>query len=266
LATIQRNRGDAYRVQYQQEDVDPAEVLVPKMWIDGGMDRETNEILPGCWDAHREVGEIPSGLTGPLLSIATADPSPTKFWSIQWWIIQPSTNQRFLVDLIRQSMDAPDFLDWNQNAGQFFGVMEEWQRRSKEIGYPISHWVVEINAAQRFLLQYDHVRRWQRQNNVQIIGHSTHRNKTDPDFGVQMVKNLYRFGQVRLPGGRLTGRIAALKLVDEVTRYPQSTTDDCLMAQWFLEHQLANGQLMRITEHEPIVMRRPTWMRKRSAA
>lgn len=265
LATIQRNRGDAYRVQYQQEDVDPAEVLVPKLWIDGGIDRETNEMLPGCWDAGREVGQIPPGLSAPLLSIAVADPSPTKFWSIQWWIVQPSTNQRFLVDLIRQSMDAPDFLDWNQNAGQFFGVMEEWQQRSTELGYPITHWIVEINAAQRFLLQYDHVRRWQRQHNVQIIGHSTHRNKTDPDFGVQMVKNLYRFGQVRLPGGKLSGRIAALKLVDEVTRYPQTTTDDCLMAQWFLEHQLANGQLMRIKDHEPIVSRRPSWMRKKVA-
>jgi hypothetical protein len=160
-------------------------------------------------------------------------------------------------------MDAPDFLDWNANAGRFFGVMEEWQERSVEIGYPISHWVVEINAAQRFLLQYDHVRRWQRQHNVQIVGHSTHKNKTDPDFGVQTVKNLYRFGQVRLPGGRFSGRIAALKLVDEVTRYPQTTTDDCLMAQWFLEHQLANGGLMRMTDYEPVVLRRPSWMRKK---
>jgi hypothetical protein len=263
LATIQRNRGDAYRVQYQQEDVDPAEVLVPKLWVDGGTDSRTGEIFPGCWDNDREIARVPEGLAPPLLSIATADPSPTKFWSIQWWLVQPATNQRFLLDLIRQSMDAPDFLDWNANAGRFFGVMEEWQERSVEIGYPISHWVVEINAAQRFLLQYDHVRRWQRQHNVQIVGHSTHKNKTDPDFGVQTVKNLYRFGQVRLPGGRFSGRIAALKLVDEVTRYPQTTTDDCLMAQWFLEHQLANGGLMRMTDYEPVVLRRPSWMRKK---
>lgn len=263
LATIQRNRGDAYRVQYQQEDVDPAEVLVPKLWIDGGTDHQSGEMLPGCWDAGREIAEIPAGLAPPLLSIATADPSPTRFWSIQWWIVQPATNQRFLMDLIRQSMDAPDFLDWNANAGKFFGVMEEWQERSSDLGYPISHWIVEINAAQRFLLQYDHVRRWQRQHGVQIVGHSTHKNKTDPDFGVQMVKNLYRFGQVRLPGGTLSGRIAALKLVDEVTRYPQTSTDDCLMAQWFLEHQLANGNMIRSLDHEPVVLRRPSWMRKR---
>lgn len=266
LATIMRNRGDAYRVQYQQEDVDPAEVLVPKLWVDGGTDPQTGEVLPGCWDAGREVAQVPPGLAHPLLSVATADPSPTKFWSIQWWLVQPSTNQRFLLDLIRQSMDAPDFLDWNANAGRFFGVMEEWQVRSIELGVPITHWVVEINTAQRFLLQYDHVRRWQRLHSVQIIGHSTHRNKADPDYGVQMVKNLYRFGQVRLPGGKVTGRPAALKLVDEVTRWPQSSTDDCLMAQWFLEYQLANGALVRAHDREPVVLPRPSWMRRKAAA
>lgn len=263
LATIQRNRGDAYRVQYQQEDVDPSEVLVPKLWIDGGMGSD-GEMFPGCWD-DRDLAQLPPNLAPPFVSYATADPSPTKYWSIQWWIYQPATKQRFLMDLIRQSMDAPDFLDWNQNQGVFFGVMEEWQIRSKDLGYPITHWIVENNAAQRFILQYDHVRRWQRVHGVQVIAHSTHRNKTDPDFGIQMLKGIYRFGQVRLPAvGQ--GRLASLKLVDEVTRYPQTSTDDCLMAQWFGEFHLGQGALSRITEHEPTVMRRPTWMRRKVAA
>jgi hypothetical protein len=265
LATIQQNRSEAYRVQYQQEDVDPAEVLVPKIWIDGGRDPQTGEQFPGCWDNDRDVAQIPKNLAHPLVSYATADPSPTKFWSIQWWLYQPSTNQRFLLDLIRQSMDSPDFLDWNENAGVFFGVMQEWQERSKELNAPISHWIVEVNAAQRFILQHDHVRRWQRLHGVQIVGHSTHRNKTDPDYGVQSMKNIYRFGQVRLPG-KGTGRLASLKLIDEVTRYPNTMTDDCMMAQWFGEHAIKNGSLHNITNHKPIVLRRPSWIRKKVAA
>lgn len=261
LATVQRNRGEAYRVQYQQEDVDPAEVLVPKLWVDGGTDPLTGEVFPGCWDPGRELLP-PPGLAPPVVSYATADPSPTKYWSIQWWLYQPATNQRFLIDLLRQTMDSPDFLDWNENARNWFGVMQDWQLRSKELGYPISHWIVENNAAQRFILQHDHVRRWQRHHQVQIVAHSTHRNKTDPDFGVQMLKNLYRFGQIRLPGGKLHGRIAALKLVDEVTRYPQTATDDCMMAQWFGEFAIANGALHHVFDHEPVQVRRPSWMRR----
>jgi hypothetical protein len=261
LVTIQRNRGQAYRVQYQQEDVDPEEVLVPRLWVDGGVDPATGEMLPGCWDPGREAGEVPRGLAQPLVSVATADPSPTKFWAIAWWLVQPSTGQRLLLDLIRQAMDAPDFLDWDHQNQRFFGIMHEWQERSKEQGAPITYWIIEVNAAQRFMLQYDHVRRWQRMAGVQIIGHSTHRNKADPDFGVQMVKNLYRFGQVRLPGGKITGRLAALKLIDEVTRYPHTSSDDCLMAQWFLEYQLAAGALRHVgRKREPTRLRRPSWM------
>jgi hypothetical protein len=264
LATVQRNRGAAYRVQYQQEEVDPEEVLVPKLWVDGGIGSD-GEMFPGCWD-DRDLFDIPANLAPPVLSVATADPSPTKYWSIQHWLVQPGTNQRFLLDLLRQSMDSPDFLDWNQNEGCFFGVMEEWQQRSTAAGYPITHWIVENNAAQRFILQHDHVRRWQRQHGVQIIAHATHRNKTDPDYGVQMLKNLYRFGQVRLPAKGI-GRLASLKLIDEVTRYPQTSTDDCMMAQWFLEYQLGQGALRGVgEEREPISLRRPGWMRRKVAA
>ena len=33
-------------------------------------------------------------------------------------------------------------------------------------------------------------------------------------------------------------RTAALKLVSEATRYPDTATDDTLMALWFMEHNL----------------------------
>jgi hypothetical protein len=261
LQTIRHNRGDAFRVQYQQEDVDPEDVLVPMIWITGGRDPETGEQYPGCWDTERAPAQIPKGLAQPLLSIATADPSPTKFWAITWWLIQPETQSRFLLDLHRRVMDAPEFLDWNARTLCFTGLMEEWQLRSVDMGYPISHWIVEQNAAQRFLLQYDHVHRWQAARKVRIIGHSTHRNKTDPDYGVQMLKNLYRYGQVRLPGAQY-GRHIALALVDEVTRWPQSTTDDCVMAQWFLEYHFANGNLWRDRKRTPVQLRRPSWMKR----
>ena len=262
LLTIQRNRADKYRVQYQQEETDPATVLVDPVWIDGGFDRDgVNH--PGCWDNHRGAWDIPRGLSHPYYCIATVDPSASNFWAMEFWIYHPASEQRFLIDLLRTQMDAPDLLDWNANSGTFFGVMEDWQTRSTELGVPISHWIIETNAAQRYLLQYDHVHRWTRLRGVSIIPHSTGMNKLDAELGIESIRNRFRFGNVRLPGGTDTadfglGRKAAMQLVTEATRYPSAATDDCLMAMWFLEFHIPT--LAREVKPMPR-LKRPSWMR-----
>ena len=118
-------------------------------------------------------------------------------------------------------MDAPDFLDWNQNEGTFTGLMDEWQQTSRDIGIPISHWIIERNGAQRYLYAYDFTKKWMARNSVEVIPHDTHRNKTDPEFGVQMIAPNFKFGRVRLPG-KGASRGYSMRLVDEVTRYPSS--------------------------------------------
>jgi hypothetical protein len=242
LKTIQSNKAERYLVMYQQEDIDPQNALVDPLWVSGGRGLDGVE-YPGCWDRDRGLCEFPRGLTGDLISVATADPSPSKFWSIQWWLYHPESEQRFLLDLIRQAMDAPDFLDWSYNEHVFTGVMEEWQQRSKDLGVPITTWVFEANAAQRFVLQYDHAKRWQRRHSVDVVPHQTHRNKHDDSFGVQTIAPHWRHGRVRLPGrAHNPGKLAAMKLVDEVTRWQADGkgggTDDCVMAEWFFEYNL----------------------------
>lgn len=263
LKTIQANRAERFLVMYQQEDTDPANALVDPVWVSGGRGSDGSE-FPGCWDTMRGACELPRGLDGPLISIATADPSPTKFWAIEWWVYHPKTEQRFLMDLVRQAMDAPDFLDWNYNAACFSGVMDEWQQRSVDLGVPITHWVVEANAAQRFILQYDHARRWQSLNGVNVIPHQTHRNKSDAEFGVQTMAPHWRHGRVRLPGKQGNpGRMAAMKLVDEVTRWPDGGTDDTVMAEWFFEYNLPNIYSPQIAPMRRFV---PSWQRQKVSA
>jgi hypothetical protein len=260
--TIRRNREEKYAVQYQQLDVDPSDVLVQQLWIDGGRDKDGN-IYPGCWDNHRRVCEWPRGLSAPWYSIATADPSPSKFWAIEWWLYHPASEQRFLLDLVRQKMEAGDFLDWNANDKQFFGLAQDWQVRSKLLGLPITHWIIEQNAAQRFLLQYDHTKRWQRTHNVGIIGHNTTVLKLSEEYGIEMLANLYKFGNVRLPGHHADhSRIASLKLVHEATRYPDVSTTDCLMAQYFLEFNLPSLSKEKKPMHK---LARPSWMSRSPA-
>lgn len=243
LATIQHNRSEKYRVQYQQEDTDPTLSLINLMWINGGTDPNTSENYPGCLDHTRNLCDIPYGLSAPWYSIATADPSPTNWWAVEWWIYHPASNQRFLIDLHRSKMEAPDFLDWNHNNSTFFGLAQDWQERSHTLHAPITHWIIENNAAQRFLLQYDHTKRWQRKWGVAIIPHSTTRNKLDPEYGLQMLANLYRYGNVRLPY-KAFAVTASQHLIREGTNYATDgssmTTDDCLMAQWFFEYHIPN--------------------------
>lgn len=263
LRQIASNSPERYRVLYQQEDVDPASVLVDPVWVSGGVDREGVQ-CPGCWDLDRGAGEIPPGLTDPFISIATADPSPTRYWAVQWWIYHPATEQRILIDTLARRMDAPDFLDFNYATGNFTGVMEEWQARSRTLGAPIRYWVVEDNAAQRFLLQYDHVRRWTAMRGVNLIPHQTHRNKSDPALGVTSIAPHWRYGRVRLPGShRKGGREVALKLVDEVTRWPSASKDDQVMANWFLEWNIP--RIHSPLRDNPPQIWRPSWMRKQYA-
>ena len=251
VSTLMANRGERFSVLYQQQDIDASEVLVPNAWVYG------HDEFVGCIDKERDRLEIPVGLNvSECVSVATADPSPTNFWSVQWWIYDPNSDRRYLIDLLRKKMDAPDFLDWSAEAGRFVGVMDEWQQASQTLGFPITTWIVEANAAQRFLLQYDHVRRWRSLHGVDIIPHTTSRNKSDPQFGVETIAPHWRFGRVRLPG-RAEGKTVAMRLVDEVTKYPHGRTDDCVMAEWFFEWNLPHLS----TPSDPTMTAwRPSWV------
>lgn len=262
VQTIRANREEKWAVLYQQEDVDPDKVLVQRIWIDGGVNAITGERHPGCWDADRGLAEIPAGITQPWISVATCDPSPARYWSVQWWLVEKATERRYLLDLIRSPLEAPEFLDFDHTHSRFTGIMEDWQQRSVALGAPITHWIVEINAA-RFLYQHDYVKRWQAQHRVALIPHTTHLNRNDKDFGVQTIGPHYKFGRVRLPGkdkvdgGSMPGRQTAMKLVDEVTRFPDSATDDCVLAHWFLEWNLPR---ISPPDKTPTRQTRPSWM------
>jgi hypothetical protein len=258
-----------YAVSYQQEDVDPASVLVPILHINGGRDPDTGEEFPGCWDRTRVMGVVPKNLTRtkPWLSILSADPSPSRYWSCQWWLHHRDTDQQLLIDHARRTMGANDFLDFDISTGTFSGLLEEWHQVSVAQGAPITHVVVENNAAQRFLLQYDYVKQWSNRRKVQIISHATYSNKTDPVYGIQaLLPSLYRFGRVRLPMGDNASRGKSMALVNEVSRYPETATDDCVLAQWF--QCFVSGKLYQQldTPANPPRFSRPGWLSRSGVA
>ena len=88
----------------------------------------------------------------------------------------------------------------------------------------------------------------------------THRNKTDEEYGVQMIAPSFKYGRVRLPG-RGPSRGYSMKLVDEVTRYPQASTTDLTMSTWFGQYQM---QYLALPATISVKSHRPSWLGRAS--
>jgi hypothetical protein len=250
LMAVKGTSPRTYDVVYQQLDTAPSSALVPMLWISGG--RSGGEEFPGCWDDNRACGAVPDGVQG--LSVISVDPSPSQFWAVQWWLLNPETNLRYLLDLHRQRMTAPDLLTHNPDSGAYSGILEEWWLRSKVAGRPVRHVIVEDNAAQRFLLQYEWAKRWAAARSVTWVPHQTYRNKADPNLGVQSIAPHYRYGRVRLPG---LSRHTLAPMIKELTTWPEASTDDCVMAHWFVEFRAPGLHAAR--NQKPVRRTRPSW-------
>ena len=245
LAVWKSNKFSKYALTYQQEDVDPDDALVRREWIYG------TDGHPGCLEPRLGV---PKGLKGDWYSIMSVDPSATHYWAIFWFIYQLDPPTLHVVDLVRDRIDAPEFLDWNASMGEFTGIAEDWWHRANDYNAPITHVIYEANAAFRHLLQYEHTHRWQYQRGVRILAHATQRNKIDPEFGVQMIGPWYERGAIRIPTDP-----RFQPMIDEALRYPNGNTDDTVMATWFALHNAPLHLHPRLAS--PYRMPRPSWLK-----
>ena len=256
LSFIRHSSPQKFKVVYQQEDLDMDNALIERVWATGGLGPD-GVLYPGCIDNDRQPGHIPPGLEHPIISVCSIDPSPTQFWAIEWWLYQPETNLRYLIDIERRKLTAEELLGYDVSTREYSGVMEEWQNRSDRMGYPITHWIVEINAAQRFLLAHNFVRTWQALNETAVVPHTTSRNKLDEHMGVEaLLPPLWRSGSVRLPTMR--GNYKTMIFVDEMCSWHRQKkhNTDTVMAHWFAELHMPD-----LTE--PVAaprMWRPSWL------
>ena len=259
LGRLKKNRENRFELTYQQQDVDSADALIKEVWIEGGRDKQ-GRTYRGCWDMERNIGTWPQNLDA--YSVVTVDPSPTKYWAIQWFGYNAETKEQHLIDLHRGQMDAPQFLDWDAYAKCFTGLLEEWWQRSNDQGHPFKTLIFEANAAQRWLHQYDHFKRWTSLRGVTLVSHQTNRNKSSEDYGVQMLAPEYEHGRVRLPGGERMGSRDILKpMIKELMEWtPEGggATDDCVMAHWFLLWNAPN--LFDYNNAKPPQFKRPSWL------
>lgn len=258
LETLKHNNPRSFEVMYQQQDGDVLGGLVDPAWITGGVDGDGYP-APGCLDKERVFADPPAHLlNGNGWSFITVDPSPTEWWGVIWWLYDPDSGNRYIVDLHRRRMNPEQFLSLDLNDFTYSGLIDDLFRQSLDLGIPVTHVVVEVNAAQRWLLSQPHVQRWSASTGVVFVPHTTSVNKQDPKYGLESIGDLFRQGMIRIPWGDMTSRINCQHLVDEATRYPDHDTTDLLMSTWF--HKLAVENHYNPRKDGMYRMNRPGWM------
>jgi hypothetical protein len=272
LKTLMATHPDVFAVVFQQQDLDPGSALIQKVWVDGGKDERGTSFV-GCWDEERALWELPppAAMEPPNHFAVVVDPSPSNWWACQLWLYNPASEKRYLIALDRRRMDAPEFLDWDRDHGRFVGFLEEWWVKAERMGIKLRHVVVEVNIAQKWLLQYDHAVRWQIFRGVNFTKHQSTSTKLDDDLGIPSVKDLWRSGRIRLPGADMESRTQSMLLVNEMLHWQRLEskdrrkavmTDDQVMAHWFFEFTLPRLAPKRDAGRPS--QRMPSWIKEGS--
>ena len=258
LETLKHTNPRMYETSYQQRDGDLVAGLIDPAWIAAGWTAPATR-RPGCLDRDRAFGDVPLNLQGGRgWSIVTVDPSPTEWWGVIWWVYDPDTDRRYAIDLTRRKMNPEDFLSMDLDTFTFGGLLEEWRVRALAHA-PITHVIVEVNAAQKWLLSQPHVQRYSQTTGLTFLPHMTGLNKRDPEFGFESLGEFFRQGKIRLPYQTPTSRLKSHYLIDEGLRHPDSDTTDLLMSAWFMLIAVAN--LYRPPANGMYTEPRPGYMR-----
>jgi len=207
-----------FEAMYQQNPLPAGERLAMPEWIYGDTEHR------GCLDQHRKAGraspfnpEDPR----PRVRVLSMDPSPTKLAGL---IVAD-----ILYDRDTFECEVLEVRHEPMNVRKMLGTI---QSMLKNYG-PVDYFIFEQNAAQRWLLQdpaMDRIRA-----KTMVLPHTTNRNKGDPTLGVGSLAVEFEFGRIRLPYGDAEGKEMSQLLLDEVMTWPQSQTDDILMALWFIK-------------------------------
>lgn len=207
-----------FELQYQSEEGVAGEVLVPKLWIEGGTG-ERGEVFPGCYDRTRSLNHFPSRYDFVL---ATLDPSPTRFAAAGAWAYDGGSGKHHLVKFERRRMTTEEYpvliTDWTNE------IRERWPR--------FDTWVVEKTGAD-YLHQAESMRDLPQKLGVQIIAHDTKTNKTHEEFGIWAYRDEWRYGRVQIPWMDPLTQESVRQLVEEHYLYPWDETDDTVLMTWF---------------------------------
>jgi hypothetical protein len=134
--------------------------------------------------------------------------------------------RRYLIDIYRAQLGFDDILTklWELY----------WQ-------YKCSLCIIEQNAAQRWLIDNDRMKKMQL-DGMAVKGHETQAgNKIDPVMGVGSMQGMVREGLLDIPFATMSDREKAAPFIDQLQLFPEGLTD-WVMALWFGDLSLREGQ------------------------
>lgn len=210
----------------------------------------TQEMIDLCKDPDRLLGHYDNRwrlVAGLDLAGANKDSGYTAMTLLG---IDTETGMRYLVDQVAvKAMKAPQLKE------QMFAWTEM---------YPISEWRVEVNGVQANLVQYnDEIIKKFAQKGVRVVPHTTHKNKWDPQFGVESTAPLFATGQVSIPWGNAPTAKAFQPFIEQLISFPMGTVSDRVMSFWFADlaarDYLRRGHMPMFNER----MRVPNRIRRR---
>lgn len=225
-----------FRLVWQQEDTDPMGFLAERVWFEGGVDTRGVE-HKACFNTARKMGDLPKREDSPLLSLLSIDPSDSHYWALEHWLVYADEMQ-VLLRGERSVLKVHELL-YSPTPGTYTGKLEDYWQASLAKGVPYAYLVYEMNI-QKALPEMPYFNDWAASRNVVHIPHDTHRNKTDPDSGVEMLGQLYREAKIDLPYDGIDARIFSDQFRREACAWPEGRTDDLIMAHWFPNHKLQN--------------------------
>lgn len=204
--------------------------LARREWIYGaaGVDPYSKlpRVFPGCVDVDRSFGQEVLYPTMPTIRVVSVDPSDIKWWGIH------------CLDL-HKGMEGfcPTLIDLDRNkhtTSSFLALLEAWWD-----SYHFRVIVLERNMA-KFLLENEAFISFCRRRGVKVITHHTADNKNHPRWGIGTLRDDFKEGRIRIPGGDTETRWKFNYFIKEALG--EMVTDDTLLALWFVKFNL-NGLL-----------------------
>ena len=183
----------------------------------------TEEMLESAKDKTRALGQYQESGWRLYGGVDPAGASRTSgVTSITLMAVDVITGERHIVDHYAQKAMP----SWRTKE-----ILLDWSKR-----YPIYEWVIESNALQSQIFQYDlELIKPLAELGTRVRAHQTTGKKWDPQFGVESLGPLMSAQILRIPWGNGSTIKTLQPLIQELAVFPLGATTDRVMSLWFAD-------------------------------
>lgn len=218
MGTVRFNRNYRCRITSDEDS------SFPMIWFEGGVDKKTGVVYPGCYHNDLILGKGPLRLSSSKrwlrFSAIGVDPAigqtkKAKFFCAIVLGIDYS-NSLVIADIVRGKFTFP------AQKRIVIGLNAKWRP---------NYVVVENNSYQKALLQG--IGEEPESAIIPLVPWFTGSKRTKPNIGVPAMDIHFETGRVKIPRADLQSREKTDLLIDELHYWGTAETSDMAMALWF---------------------------------